>query len=475
MAHRTGEDREQSALFPLRLEEVVAQEAVVRVIDAWVESLDLQRLGFAKARAAATGRPPYHPADLLKLYLYGYLNGVRSSRRLERECQRNVEVMWLLGRLAPDHKTVADFRRTQGGALVAASAAFVQFARRHGLVGGHTVAIDGSKVRAVASRKAVTGVRSLKEEAGLIEQRMRQFMQEMDEADAQEGQPCESHRAVRESLQALRHRQQEVEQQVQQLERANRTTLVLSEPEARKMKSLAGAPGYNLQTAVDAHSHLIVHHDVVNDVSDQQQLLPMALGAATALQCEQLEVLADAGYSSGQQLAELPAGIEAVLPTQRATNTHDPQGLLYGRADFLYDAGSDCYHCPAGQRLKRRSTSERDKIWIYAPDKGVCPRCPQQAGCTRSDRRWVSRSHFEHALQATAQRLQQRPDAMDRRRQTAEHPFGTIKDHILVNARLLMRGLAGAKAELSLAVMAYNLKRAINAKGGLWMLQASRA
>jgi transposase len=475
VGYKTGEGRTQSALFPVMLDELVPQESIVRVIDAWVDSLDLRQLGFTKARPAATGRPPYHPGDLLKLYLYGYLGVVRSSRRLERECQRNVELMWMLGRLSPDHKTIAEFRRTQSAALVATAAAFVKFAREHRLVVGDTVAIDGSKLRAVASHKAVAGADTLQQQDQALQERITKYLRELDQVDASERDPQPERAAIEESLQALRERSAQVQSHMQALQQSKRTTRVLTEPDARPMKSLHGAPGYNLQSAVDVHSHLIVHHEVVDDASDLQQLAPMAQATAAALQRTDIEVLADAGYSSGEHLQKLQdCGMDVVLPPARAVNNHG-DGTLYERSMFEYDRHSDTYRCPAGQILKRRSQSLRDKQYVYAPDKGVCGTCAHQPHCTRTKRRWVTRSFFEDALQRTAEQLQQRPDAMQRRQMTVEHPFGTIKDHILGNARLLVRGIAGAKAELSLAVLAYNLKRAINLKGAAWMAAAARA
>ena len=475
MGYRVGEGRTQAGLFPVMLDELVDAHAVVRVIEAWVEALDLAELGFERAQPAPTGRPPYHPGDLLKLYLYGYLSGVRSSRRLERECQRNVELMWMLGRLAPDHKTIAEFRRRQLAGLVATAAAFVQFARVQRLVVGDTVAIDGSKLRAVASRKAISGLRGLAEQDQVLRARIEQYLAELDRADLAEAEALPDRAAVQESLRVLRQRQGQVREQLEGLEQAKRSTQVRTEPDARPMKSLHGAAGYNLQAAVDAASHLIVHHEVVNEASDQQQLAPMASAAAAALQRPALEVLADAGYSNAEQLAQLQAaGMQVVLPPVRSANNQG-DGTLYSRAAFAYDEACDSYRCPAGELLQRRNRSLRDKLFLYAPDKGVCGRCANKSRCTNSDRRWVSRSFFEAALQATERRLEQRPDAMLRRRQTVEHPFGTIKEHILGNARLLMRGMQGARAELSLAVLAYNIKRAISLKGVAWITAAVSA
>jgi transposase len=475
MAHRSGESRGQTTLFPVMLDELVEGDAVVRVIDAWVGSLDLKALGFNRTQTAVTGRPPYDPADLLKLYVYGYLNGVRSSRRLERECLRNVEVMWMLGRLSPDHKTIANFRRSESAALVGSAAAFVQFARAKGLIAGETVAIDGTKLRAVASRKAIVGQRDLAAQAEALRERMRGYLSELDEIDSQEAPTPTRREAVQEALKQLREQQTDVERQAQKLRDSGSSTVVSNEPTARVMKSLHGAPGYNLQTAVDTASHLIVHHEVVSDTSDRGQLEPVAKAAAKVLENLALNVIADKGYSNGEQLEAVQAeGLTVLLPPQRSINSEGDRGH-YDRSVFKYDAATNSWTCPAGQLMKQRGRNLETKILLYAPEKGVCKDCPQKPNCTSAKRRWVSRSFFEDALQACQKRLDDRPEAMRQRRSTVEHPYGTIKDHILGNARLLMRGLAGARAELSLAVLAYNLKRVVNMKGSDWMRNAAAA
>jgi transposase len=456
------------------LDELVTQESVVRVIDAWVESLDLFELGFGKARAARCGRPPYDPSDLLKLYLCGYLSGIRSSRALERECHRNVECMWLLGRLAPDHKTIADFRRYNGPSLVAVCAAFIQFARREQIIGGAVVAIDGTKIRAVASRKAVGKASELAAEQQRIEQEVADYLQQLDEVDREDGQDGPAAGAVTRAIERLRKRQQEVAGEVERLANERARLSVLSEPQARAMKGLNGAPGYNLQTAVDTRSHLIVHHEVCSDTSDVSQLTPMAQGAAQAMGTTP-EVVADAGYANGEHLQALQElGMTAYVAPARAVNNQG-DGTFYDRTVFRYDDQQDCFTCPAGKILRRKQVSRQDKLVIYAASAQDCGPCPQKGQCTSARKRFVSRHWHEEALQANTKRLAQAPQMMALRRQTAEHPFGTIKDRILCNARLLLRGLQGARAELSLAVLAYNLKRVTNMIGTRQFLQALSA
>lgn len=473
MGHRRGESRQQAALFPVMLDELVAQDGLVRVVDAWVGSLDLRALGFAKARAQVMGTPPYDPADLLKLYIWGYLSAVRSSRALERECHRNVECMWLLGRLAPDHKTIAEFRRSNPQALVAVCSAFVQFARRQRLIAGATVAIDGSKIRAVASRKSVLRKVALEEETRRNEQQIEQYLQLLDVQDRQEagGPRVED---VRRALKRLQSRQGEIQADLQQLAQGRGTTLVKGEPDAQVMgHALNFAPGYNLQSAVESQSHLIVAHEVTNEANDLRQLQPMAQAASQAL-AQPITVVADAGYANGEHIAQLDAkGITSYVAVARAVNSQG-DGTLYDRTAFSYDADGDCFACPAGKTLVRKQLQRKEKLVIYAARTQDCGACDQKPRCTGAAQRFVARHLYEDALQANAQRLAQHPKMMALRRQTVEHPFADLKHRILGNARLLMRGLNGARSELSLAVLAYNLKRAFNMKGAVWMQQAVR-
>lgn len=470
MAHRSGESRQQVALFPVMLDELVAPDALVRVIDAWIAALPLAELGFAKSTAQRLGAPPYDPADLLRLYLWGYLNAVRSSRALERECHRNVECMWLLGRLAPDHKTIAEFRRGNLHALVATCAAFVQFARSQRLITSTTVAIDGSKVQAVASRKAVVGARSLAEQAQHNAQEIQRYLALLEQADrADSATPGQAVR-VRKALGRLQAEGQAIAEQVQELVASGKTTRVTTEPQAQLMRSLGSAPGYNLQTVVEADSHLIITHDVCAEANDQRQLQPMAQAAANVLQAP-CTVVADAGYANGSQISALQAqGMDCYVPAKRSVNSH-ADGMLYDRSVFTYQPEHDRFVCPAGQLLARKQIMRKDSLVVYAARAEDCSACECKPQCTQAAQRFVSRHIFEDALQATAKGMRARPEMMALRRQTVEHPFACIKHRILGNARLLLRGLEGAKGELSLAVLAYNFKRVFNMKGSAWMQQ----
>ena len=472
MAHRQGENRHQAALFPLMLDELVGPDDLVRVIDAWISSLDLKALGFSKAQTQVMGRPPYDPADLLKLYIWGYLNAVRSSRALERQTHSNVKCMWLLGRLQPDHKTIAEFRRTNVHALVAVCASFVQFARAQQLIASTTIAIDGSKIRAAASRKAIIRADELTKLAQHNAQEIEHYLQLLDSQDtSQNVQPQTKAHDVQRALRQLRERQAAIQEGIEQLANNRSSALVQTEPEAKLMKSLHG-PGYNLQTAVEATSHLIVAHEVVNDVSDRSQLQPMTEAANQVLQTS-CTVVADAGYSNGEQIAKLQdKGVTCFVAPNRAINNQG-DGTLYDKRAFNYDEKSDTLQCPMGKTLTRKSRNRQDKMVVYAAELQDCQVCASKGKCTVARQRFVSRHQYEQALEDNATRLAARPQMMYLRRSTVEHPFGTIKTQILGNARLLMRGLEGARAELSLAVLAYNLKRVFNMRGGNWMLQAA--
>jgi len=467
-------------LFPLMLDELVGRDALVRVVDAWVQALDLKALGFAKAQTQRLGTPPYDPGDLLRLYIWGYLSAIRSSRALERECHRNVECMWLLGRLAPDHKTIAEFRRQNTAALVASCAAFMQFARQSRLIRGSTVAIDGTKVQAAASRKAVVGQRELAAQAQRNAQEIAAYLRLLDSQDSDDDQGGEGPGGgpgapdeVRAALKRLKAQGRAIANEAQQLMRSGASTVVRGEPEARPMRSLNSQPGYNLQTAVETQSHLIVAHEVVCEVSDQRQLQPMAEAASRVLE-QPCTVVADAGYANGQQIAALQAqGITSYVAVNRSVNNQG-DGSLYQPSAFVYDATSDSFTCPAGQLLQRKQLSRKNKMVIYAAQQSDCADCQRKAQCTTAKQRFVSRHLYEEALQANASRLAAQPWMMALRRQTVEHPFASIKHLILGNARLLMRHTSGARAEFSLAVMAYNLKRVFNMKGAAWMHQALR-
>jgi transposase len=433
MAYVEGEARGQHTLFPTTLDELIPEDHVCRVIEAFVNRLDVGGLGFVRAEPAETGRPGYDPRDLLKLYLYGYLQQIRSSRRLEAECRRNVEVMWLLGRLAPDYKSIAEFRRMHREAVTEAGAELVRFARSVGLVRGEWVAIDGSKFRAVSSSH---GVRE--------REAMKRYLDRLEVADEQDEVVIDPSAVVAALEKLKRHR----------------------EPEAGFMRMGSGhAPAYNVQTAVDAEYALIVAQQVTTEANDQRSLLPMAEAAREAVgDPPSLHIVADAGYSNGEQAEACEAkGILPHVPANRAVNNKG-DGTLFDRSQFQYDETTDRFRCPAGQTLTRKQLSRKDRAVLYASTPEICGACMLKDRCTTSARRFVQRHLHEDALQ----RMQQRatPEAMRLRRSTVEHPFATLKYRIFGHPRFLLRGVGGAQTEISLATIAYNLKRMMNVLGG---------
>lgn len=414
MGHITGEGRGQSALFPLSLDDLLPADHACRVIDAFVASLDLQALGFVRSKPAATGRPGYDPGDLLRLYLYGYLQQIRSSRRLETECGRNIELMWLLGRLVPDHKVIAEFRRLHGEAVAGAGAALIQWAKAQALLQGRWVAIDGSKFRAVSSKRSVAA-----------REAMARYLGDLDTADAAEGPPPKPH----------------------------------PEPEARFMRSPneGKIPAYNVQTAVETASGLIVAHEVTTEATDNRQLLPMATRARDVLATETLNVVADAGYSNGEQARACEEqNLIAHVPANRAVNNQG-DGALMDRRAFTYDAQADTLQCPAGATLVRKQIHRASRSIHYAAPATACSGCPLKGQCTQAERRIVTRHMDEDVLDRMHARAT--PEAMRLRRCTVERPFAELKYRIFGLPRFLLRGRQGAAAEMALAVMAFNLKR----------------
>ena len=468
MSYVQGEDRGQAALLPAAIEDYVVADAPVRVLDAFVDGLDVRGLGFGRSVPAVIGRPPYDPRDLLKLYLYGYLNEVRSSRRLERECSRNVEVMWLLRRLAPDFKTIADFRRDNGAAIVGTCRAFVLFCRDQGLFTARSVALDGSKFRAAASAKRVIGRREIAEEAARLDRRIAEYLVGLDESDARE--PDEVPSATAAALEALRVRRVELDQLAAKLDCEERNTLVEGELDARPMGIGKGPkpPSYNLQTAVDVDTGLIVHHEVTSEPHDTRQLYPMAKATKDTLGVSNLTVVADAGYSSGTAAAACEAdGITACAPTNRSIHSRG----VFGRSAFTYQPDTDAYICPAGRVLTRNKVMHRDRLILYAARD--CAGCLLKPRCTTAERRFVSRHLHEDALERMNARFQADPSLIRQRRCASEYPFGTIK-RMTAGGRFLTRGLKKTCAEAALSVLAYNIIRTINLIGAA-TLRASLA
>jgi transposase len=469
MGHVTGQSRYQATLFPEVLDEVVGRGDPVRVIDAFVDTLDLAELGFSKVAAEQMGRPPYAPGDLLKLYIYGYLHRIRASRRLEAETCRNVEVMWLLNRLTPAFKTIADFRKDHARAIVGVCRSFIVFCQEQSLFGGELLAIDGTKIAAVASRKQVFTPKRIAKMNEAIDRKIAEYLAAMDEADRQEPAAPSGGANVAAAVEALKAQRARLQERAQELAERGLNQLVATEPEARLMRTPHGhAVAYNAQTAVDAEHKLIVAFELTNDGNDLQQLHPMAVQGKAAVGAEQVSVVADTGYSNGEHGVGCEQdGITAIVPRAETVN---PRGKQYfSRDKFSYDSESDSWQCPADETLSLYKTSHTQKKKEYTSK--ACGGCPLKPQCTNTARRVIVRDFYEDSREAMHRRATDDPQWMKHRRETAEHPFGTMK-WLMAYPRFLVRGLKKAKAELALGVLTYNLKRTITILGVPTLLQA---
>jgi transposase len=462
MAFIEGLSRGQASLLPPCIDDYIPEQSLARVVDAFVESLDLSELGFERTIAAATGRPGFRPADMLRLYVWGYLNQVRSSRHLERSCVRDLEALWLMRRLAPDYRTIAAFRHDNPEAIVSASAAFIQFCREEGLIGGRMVALDGTKMRAVASAKNIAGAERLARDVEHTEKEIAYYLDRLDIMDETVAQGFEDQPLHREGFKAaigsLQRRKQRLVLRQQELDGCDEKVMVFGEPEARPMGygRAPKSPSYNLQSVVDVESGLIIHHEVCNDANDSHQLHPMAVAAKEVLEVESLQVLADGGYSNAEEIARCERdNIEVAAPIKRGAMSTDH----FRPAHFAYDQVSDTIRCPAGQTLKRSGIHTRNRAIRYRTP--ACSSCPLKSKCTPGAQRTIHRLVDQSALDRMEERIHTNPSLMTIRRCTVEHPFGTIK-RMSGGGRFLTRGLRAVKAEAALSILAFNILHAAN-------------
>jgi transposase len=414
MEHIEGTDRNQLILFPQSLDEYIGEDKPVRFIDAYVESLDLEALGFRHVVPQETGRPPYHPGVLQKLYLYGYLNHIRSSRLLEREAQRNVEVIWLTGRLMPDDKTVANFRRENREAIRRVYRDFTGLCRKMDLFGGELVAIDGSKFKAVNNRSRNYTDRKLKRAIGEIEKKIDHYLRELDENDARESEECKlTAEELKEKIERLKERKEEYQGLQQRMKEGGEKQISLTDADSRSMPLGGGSKtqvGYNMQVSVDAKYKMIVDHEVTNAVTDQDLLSEMAIRAKEVLGAKKLEVTADMGYYDGQEVKDcLEEGITLYI-AKPDTSANKKLGL-FGKSDFRYDTEQDCYWCPAGEKLSYRfQTTEKGRDIKYYVCS-ACGQCAMKAQCTRNkDGRRITRWVDEGVLEEMERRVRANPE-----------------------------------------------------------------
>jgi len=472
-----GQDRGQLILLPECLDDYVGEDNPVRVVEAFIDELDLAALGFAGVVPEATGRPSYHPATLLKVYLYGYLNRIASSRRLEREAQRNMELMWLTGRLMPDFKTIADFRRDNGPAIQAMCRQFVLLCRKLDLFSDAVVGIDGSKFKAVNNRDKNYTPYKLQRRIEQIEASIARYLSAMEAADRQESEVAQAKSVrLKQKISALRDQMQQFRAMEEVVRAAPDGQVSLTDPDARSMATSGkgtGIVGYNVQAAVDAQHHLIIAHEVTNIGNDRAQLSKMAQQARDASGQDALTVIADRGYFKGEEiLACEQAGATPIVP-KPLTSGAKAEGR-FGKQDFVYIPEDDVYRCPAGERLTWRFDRVEDGQLLHHYWTTACQGCAIKAQCTTGKERRIKRWEHESVIDAMQQRLDQAPDAMRIRRRTVEHPFGTIKAWMGAT-HFLTRGLKRVRTEMSLYVLAYNLKRMITTLGVHQLLQAIRA
>src|SRR5476651_476488 len=470
-----GEDRTQITLLPECLDDYVGEDNPVRVVEVFVDELDLGGLGFEGVDPAATGRPAYHPSVVLKIYIYGYLNRIQSSRRLEREAQRNVELMWLTGRLMPDFKTIANFRKDNSKAIRGVCRQFVVLCQQLGLFGENLVAIDGSKFKAVNNRDRNFTSAKLKRRMEEIESSISRYLTALDAADRQEPTASEPN-AVRleEKIAKLKTQMKELQAIETQLNESPGKQVSLTDPDARSMMTRGtGIVGYNVQTAVDTQHHLIVAHEVTNVGSDRDQLSSMAKQAREAMASETLSVVADRGYFKSEEiLACHDAGIIAYVP-KPMTSGAKADGRFNNDA-FIYDTAKNEYICPAGETLIWRFSSVEKGLKLHRYWSSKCQGCELKSKCTPSKQRRVRRWEHEAVLEEMQNRLSNAPEMMRIRKRTVEYPFGTLKQWMGAT-HFLTRKLNGVSAEMSLNVLAYNLKRVMKIIGTTGLMNALTA
>ena len=473
-----GVDRQQTTLLPECLDDWVGESNPIRAVDVFVDALDLRDLGFEGVNPAATGRPAYHPSVLLKLYIYGYLNRVQSSRRLEREAGRNLEVIWLTGRLAPDHKTIADFRKDNGPAIRKVCAQFVELCRQMGLLAKASVAIDGSKFKAVNSRDNNFTKGKLERRLKQIEESVARYLGQLETADRHD--PSETLTLTKTRL---KEKLAKLEEEVKRLKAIEKEVLAspdqqisLTDPDCRSMATSgrgSGMVAYNVQTAVDTTNHLIVAHEVTNVGSDRSQLASMAKAAKGVLHADHIAAVADRGYFKGEEILACERdGVTVTLPKPQTSGAKSAG--RFGKADFVYLAAEDVYRCPAGEKLQHRFTSDEDGLQMRSYWTNACANCAIKSQCTPGRERRVKRWEHEHVVEAVQTRLDKNPQAMRVRRETVEHPFATLKMRMGAT-HFLMKRLKNVATEMALNVLGYNLTRVLNIVGIKPLIEAMRA
>jgi len=465
MKYIKGTDREQVILFPEVIDDYIAEENPVRFIDAFVEGLNLKELGFKHAELNSTGRPPYNPSDLLKLYIYGYLNRVRSSRLLEKECKKNVEVMWLLKRLTPDFKTIADFRKDNRDAIKKVFKEFIILCKKLDLFGGELVSIDGSKFKAVNSKKRNFNEALLKKKLKDIEEKIETYIKELENNDTSEANvSSQDAKGLKEKIEALKSRKEEYKETLRKLKESGESQISLTDPDSRKMlNNQAMEICYNVQVTVDEKNKLILDYEVTNENDDSSHLSEMSERAIQILEVDKLEVLADANYYEAEEIKKcVDNGITPYIPERNNEVRKDKDPSFY-RSKFGYDKENDVYICPAGNELRFFGTYSARMERRYRSKK--CGSCQLRSKCTSSKRgRILTRWEHEDILDDMRRRIKENKDKVKKRKELAEHPFGTIK-RAFNQGYMLMKRLSKVGTEASLTMLVYDITRVINIVG----------
>ena len=481
MDHISGIAREQMTLFPEAVEDYIGEDNPIRFVDAYVNSLSMQELGFAHATVLGTGRPPYDPKVLLKLYLYGYLNRIRSSRLLERETKRNLELFWLLQRLSPDHKTISNFRKENASALRATFKQFVLFCKQLDLFSADLVAIDSKKFTASNARGRVKDAKQLNASLKHVEDSIVQYLTKLDQNDSTDDSTEAStgltQGALKDKIAFLRRQKEHLETARTELIANEDKHISLTDPDCRLMKNERRIePAYSVQTAVDAKHSLIVEYELTQDAADNNHLASLAAEVKDILDRASLTVCADAGYYDSVDLKACEDNqIQTYVPVPRpkiSKTTQVPTPAYY-HDKFVYDSASDTYQCPEGKTLDYFSaTTKEDGRHIGLYRTSSCVNCPQRALCTTSPRgRYINRWEHEAVLERLKQRLLSDPSIIKRRKAIIEHIFGTIKK-IWGYGALLLRRLANVGGEVGLTLLTYNIKRTLSIVGVQKLLRA---
>ena len=481
-----GLSRSQTFLLPKTIEEYVQTDNPVRFIDAYVNTLYMEKLGFTHSTPQELGRPSYNPKDLCKLYLYGGLNHIRSSRKLERECKTNLEAMWLLKGLAPDFKTIADFRKDNPSAIGALFKQFVSFLKELSLYGAKQVTVDGTKLRAVNSNDKAFTQRALAKRIKVMEKSVKHYLEELDAADMQEAsdeqqansESSEEAKAFEvDKLAALLEKKEKSEEILSKMEKSGQKEVALTDQDCRQMMNHGRVEScYNMQAAVDSKNHLIVNYLVTNEASDLNQLSGVAISAKETLCVEQIDCLSDKGYFDFMQIKQcVDNGVTPYVAVKRSGSGGSIVSPEFTADKFRYDKGADVYICPAGQRLLFQFGTFQDGMdkRIYKCQKGVCSSCQFfMTKCTRNRVgrviwRWV----HEEVVDDMRKRMKSHPEVMGERKKVVEHTFGTLKRAFGAHY-LLLRGLRKVSGEVELLLFSYNLRRALNILGVEALIQA---